>query len=287
MQTRQVASRLADSMSRARELINWAKQELQNSSKDPALDALILLSEVTELSRTQVLLRDHISEEEESRFTQFIERRKQGEPIQYITGRAYFRNLTVQVGPGVLIPRPESESLISGVKAKIENEPNPLVLDLGSGSGVLALAVATELPKARVVALERDSRAIYWLHKNISALNAKVEVIESDVSDFEGHGEFDVVIANPPYIPIGEKLPEEVNRFEPHVALFGGESGLEVPKLFVEAAARALKPGGYLALEHHERQEEQVGELLSEFFNEVALHYDLNGRPRWSSGVRS
>ena len=287
MQTRQVASRLADSMSRARELINWAKQELQNSSKDPALDALILLSEVTELSRTQVLLRDHISEEEESRFTQFIERRKQGEPIQYITGRAYFRNLTVQVGPGVLIPRPESESLISGVKAKIENEPNPLVLDLGSGSGVLALAVATELPKARVVALERDSRAIYWLQKNISALNANVAVIESDVSDFEGHGEFDVVIANPPYIPIGEKLPEEVNRFEPHVALFGGESGLEVPKLFVEAAARALKPGGYLALEHHERQEEQVGELLSEFFNEVALHYDLNGRPRWSSGVRS
>ena len=286
MQIRQVASRLADVMASARELINWAEQELHGSCADPALDSLILLSEVTGHSRTHVLFREQIDAEEEQVFKEYVERRRLGEPIQYITGRAYFRNLTLHVGPGVLIPRPESESLISEVKVKIESESSPWVLDLGAGSGALALAIATECPKARVVALEKDPLAIFWLRKNIGTLDENVEVIESDVSDFDGDRKFDVVVANPPYIPLSEKLPLEVERFEPHLALFGGEQGLEVPQLFVAAAARALRPGGYLALEHHERQGVQIIELLSKYFDDVTLHYDLNQRPRWSSGVR-
>lgn len=273
-------------MASARELINWAEQELHGACADPALDALILLSEVTELSRTHVIFREHVDVEEEQVFQEYVERRKLGEPIQYITGRAYFRNLTLHVGPGVLIPRPESESLVSEVKVKIERESNPWVLDLGAGSGALALAIVTELPTARVVALEKESQAIFWLRKNIAALDVNVQVIESDVSDFYGDGKFDAVVANPPYIPTSEELPREVARFEPHVALFGGERGFEVPQLFVAAAARALRPGGYLALEHHEQQGEQISELLSDCFDDVTLHYDLNQRPRWSSGVR-
>lgn len=277
-------------MDGARALLNWAEQELLESSADPALDALILLSEVTGLSRTHVLFREKFEAEEERTFRQWISRRKSGEPIQYITGRAYFRNLTLEVGPGVLIPRPESEEIVGAVVSAIKEVATPYVLDLGAGSGALALSIATEVPHAKVVAVEKEPSALKWLEKNIAHLatsvRINVEVHSSDVADFDGRHTLDAVIANPPYIPDGADLPNEVALFEPHVALFGGTSGLSVPELFIQSAERALKPGGFFAIEHHESQGDAIASALTPFFTQVNLHYDFNDRPRWSSGVR-
>ena len=273
-------------MASARELIKWAEQELDGVCADPHLDSVMLLSEVTEINRTHLLLEENIKNEDEVRFRSDIKRRSTGEPIQYITGRAYFRKLTLSVGPGVLIPRPESELLVSDLLAKISHLPRPNVVDLGAGSGALALSIATEEVNARVVAVEKDSEAMYWLRKNVDAHNQNVEIIESDVADFDGQGKFDAVIANPPYIPTSEQLPIEVANFEPPRALFGGASGIELPEIFIGAAERALRPGGYFVIEHHESQGEQVKRILERSFNNLTLHYDLNNRPRWSSGVR-
>ena len=273
-------------MVRARELAHWAQQELQGHSENPALDSRLLLSEITGLPRTQVLLLDQITNDGEKAFREFVVRRKNGEPIQYITGRAYFRNLELEVGPGVLIPRPESEALVTEVIAQVKKIANPQILDLGSGSGALALALATEVDGAHVVAVEKDKKAVSWLKRNIARISPDVEIIEADVVDFDGRGLFDAVIANPPYIPSGEELPSDVLDFEPHSALFGGATGIELPTQFIESSRRALKPGGFLAIEHHEQQAELIHQLLIGDFINVQVHYDLNNRPRWSSGVR-
>ena len=286
MQIRQVASRQVNVMASARELIKWAEQELDGKCADPHLDSVMLLSEVTEINRTHLLLEENIKNEDEVRFRSDIKRRITSEPIQYITGRAYFRKLTLSVGPGVLIPRPESELLVSDLLAKISHLPRPNVVDLGAGSGALALSIAKEVVNARVVAVEKDSEAMYWLRKNVNAHNQSVEIVESDVADFDGQGKFDAVIANPPYIPTSEHLPIEVANFEPHQALFGGVSGIELPEIFIGAAERALRPGGYFVIEHHESQGGSVKKILERSFNNLTLHYDLNNRPRWSSGVR-
>lgn len=274
-------------MSSARELLQWAERELSAiASLNAEFDALFLLSEAVGVSRTQILLKEEISGAQEKVFREWIERRTKSEPIQYITGRAYFRNLTLEVGPGVLIPRPESEELVSAVKAVLGNQSHVQVLDLGSGSGALAISIASEVPGAYVTALEKDTQAIYWLNRNIHLAGVDISLVKSDVSDFDGQSQFDVVIANPPYIPDGQSLPTEVMNFEPHIALFGGKDGMNLPQEFIDAAARALKPGGFLALEHNETQGEVVAQFMASYFDKVTLHYDLNQRPRWTSGVR-
>lgn len=273
-------------MTSARDLRNWAENELSAVTADPGLDALILLSEATGLSRTHVLFRDSLQIEEEELFRSWIVRRKNHEPIQYITTRAYFRNLTLEVGPGVLIPRPESEELVTAIKRAVAHLPHPKVLDLGAGSGALSIAIATELPDAYVTALEKDAAAARWLQRNIDTSEVDVAVHVSDVQNFNSSTLFDAVVANPPYIPTGQSIPAEVMNFEPHVALFGGSDGLVMLREFISAAARVLKFGGYLAIEHHEEQGEQIREILGESFTKIELHYDLNKRPRFSSGVR-
>lgn len=272
-------------MSAPRELLRWAEDELRESAINPALDALLLLSETTGLNRSEVLLRDRIETNDEVTFRNWVARRINGEPIQYITGRAYFRHLTLAVGPGVLIPRPESESIIDSVIARISSIPEPLVVDLGAGSGALGLSIVSEAPHARVTAVEKDSAAITWLERNVQEYNRELTIINDDVETFDGKNRFDVVIANPPYIPDNEELSAEVQDFEPHVALFGGTTGFEIPLLFIECAIRALKPGGYLAIEHHESHGKAICEALERSFNDVTLYYDLNNRARWSSGV--
>ena len=160
------------------------------------------------------------------------------------------------------------------------------VVDLGAGSGALSLAVATEAENARVIAVEKSPEAIFWLKKNVSRIDEKVRIVEGDVSDVLIDVKCDLVIANPPYIPDDQVLPREVSGFEPHIALFGGPTGIEIPRQFIAAAARLLKSGGVLVIEHTEEQGLVIeGELALDFEN-VVLHHDLNDRPRWSSAVR-
>ena len=223
----------------------------------------------------------------EETYWKLLDRRCAHEPLQYLTGVAYFRHLELKVGPGVLVPRPESELLVEAVLTHIEKMNGPVsVVDLGSGSGALALAIATESPQTHVIAVEKSADAIHWLKENVSFIDEKVRILESDVATALEGVKCDVVIANPPYIPDNEALPKDVATHEPAVALFGGPDGMRTPRLFVSAAARLLKPGGFLAIEHHETQAEEVGDVLTLEFEDILIHKDLNGRPRFTTAVR-
>jgi release factor glutamine methyltransferase len=223
----------------------------------------------------------------EETFWKLLDRRCANEPLQYLTGVAYFRHLEIKVGPGVLVPRPESELLVESVLTHIEKLSGAIsVVDLGAGSGALALAIATEAPTTHVIAVEKSAEAIYWLKENVSFIDEKVRIVESDVSTALDGVKCDVVIANPPYIPDGQELPADVRNHEPAIALFGGADGMKVPRIFIAASARLLKPGGFLAIEHHEEQGDEIAAVLNTDFEDILLHQDLTGRPRFTTAVR-
>lgn len=227
----------------------------------------------------------------EDTFAKLVSRRAAHEPLQYLTGTAYFRHLEIEVGPGVFVPRPESELLVDAVLTHIKNLKEKVtgeisVIDLGAGSGALSLAIATEAPRSRVIAVEKSPDAIVWLKKNVSKISENVRVVEGDVADVLPGVKCDIVIANPPYIPDSQSLPRDVAEHEPHVALFGGATGMELPQRFINAAARLLKSGGVLAIEHTEEQGAAIDAILSKDFIEIVLHQDLTGRLRWTSAVR-
>ena len=239
---------------------------------------VLLETTLTAISDTDVI---------EEQFISLLDRRMSHEPLQYLTGVAPFRYLELEVGPGVLVPRPESELLVDAVLAHIENLPAPVsVIDLGAGSGALALAIATEAKDTRVIAVEKSPEAIYWLKKNVSVISQNVRVVEGDVADVLPGIKCDVVIANPPYIPDAQALPRDVAGFEPHAALFGGPTGMELPRIFITAAARLLKSAGVLVIEHTEEQGAAIASELTLDFESITLHDDLVGRPRWTSAVR-
>ncbi|MEI7540134.1 MAG: peptide chain release factor N(5)-glutamine methyltransferase [Actinomycetes bacterium] len=276
-------------------LLRVAKTQLLESQISE-VDAEHLLAHVLGLSRMDlhnpVLVESTlatISDTDviEEQFFALLDRRLNHEPLQYLTGLAPFRYLEIEVGPGVLVPRPESELLVEAVLRHIANLPAPVsVIDLGAGSGALALAIATEAPTARVIAVEKSADALVWLKRNVSVIAENVRVVEGDVADVLPGVKCDVVIANPPYIPDTQSLPRDVIGFEPHIALFGGPTGLELPRRFIEAAARLLKPAGVLVIEHTEEQAIAIaGELVIDFVD-IAVHDDLVGRPRWTSAVR-
>ncbi len=278
-----------------KEILRDAKSHLSESGISQ-VDAEYLLAHVLGISRMDlhnpVLVERVLSEVSESevfqeQFLNLMERRINHEPLQYLTGVAPFRYLEIAVGPGVLVPRPESELLVDAVLTHIKNLPSPVsIIDLGAGSGALALAIATEAPGSRVIAVEKSPEAIYWLKKNVSVIAENVRVVKGDVAEVLPGVKCDVVIANPPYIPDAQELPRDVIGFEPHAALFGGPSGMELPRIFIKAAARLLKPAGVLVIEHTENQAAAIASELASDFLSITLHDDLVARPRWTSAVR-
>ena len=278
-----------------RETLKDAKEQLALSEID-GIDAEILLAHVLGISRMDlhnplVLERTLASLGDTSialdTFHDLLARRILHEPLQYITGTAYFRNLELKVGPGVLVPRPESELLVGAVLTHISNLPAPVsVVDLGSGSGALALAIATEAPNSRVIAVEKSDEALVWLKKNVEAIIEDLRIVHSDVSDALMGIKCDVVIANPPYIQDESDLPRDVVEHEPAIALFGGKDGMDAPRAFIAASSRLLKSGGLLAIEHNELQGSLIADALAKDFQEIQLHQDLVGRPRWTSAIR-
>ena len=278
-----------------KELLRQAKSQLDESGISQ-VDAEHLLAHCLGVTRMDlhnpVILESTlatIGDEQtiEETFATLVERRIGFEPLQYLTGTAPFRHLEIEVGPGVLVPRPESELLVEAVLQHISNmEGIVSVVDLGAGSGALSLAIATEAENARVIAVEKSADAIIWLKRNVSRIDEKVRIVEGDVSEVLIGVKCDLVIANPPYIPDYQVLPRDVAGFEPHIALFGGPTGIEIPRQFIAAAARLLKSGGVLVIEHTEEQGLVIEAELALDFENVVLHHDLNDRPRWSSAVR-
>ena len=256
----------------------------------PEVDASILLEHLLGCSRSEIQLKllrmsDEEIKEIDRSLRRLVLRRQNGEPVQYITGSAPFRYLEYAVGPGVLIPRPETESLVSLVLEELKHRnSNALrIVDLGSGSGCIAIALATEHSGLSVTAVENSADALPWLQKNVATLCPSVRIIESDVAIACEGDTFDVVVANPPYIPQGQALPLEVRK-EPSEALFGGgREGLEAPAQFIASALRLLQSGGFLALEHDETQGSAIAALLESGFTEINLVSDLTGRPRFTT----
>jgi release factor glutamine methyltransferase len=282
-----------------KEFLAAGKEQLSAAGIDP-LDAEHLMAYALGISRMDlhnpVIVEDRLAGFEdltilEETFWKLLDARAAHQPLQYLTGVAYFRYLEIQVGPGVLVPRPESELLVQSVLDHCEVNSEKLsgvisVVDLGSGSGALALAISTENPRTRVIAVEKDPAAIEWLKKNVSRINEQVRIVESDVVDALEGVTCDVVIANPPYVPDTQELPRDVVEHEPAIALFGGPTGLDIPGRFIDTAARLLKPGGFFALEHTEDQADALKDLLAENFKDILCHLDLTARPRYTTAVR-
>jgi release factor glutamine methyltransferase len=278
-----------------KEFLEAGKEQLSAAGIDP-LDAEHLMAYALGISRMDlhnpVIVEDRLAGFEdltilEETFWKLLDARAAHEPLQYLTGVAYFRYLDIQVGPGVLVPRPESELLVQSVLDHCEKISGIVsVVDLGSGSGALALSISTENPRTRVIAVEKDPAAIEWLKKNVSRINEQVRIVESDVVDALEGVSCDVVIANPPYVPDNQELPRDVADHEPSIALFGGPTGLDIPGRFIDTAARLLKSGGFFALEHTEDQGPAIASLLEENFADIVLHRDLTQRPRFTTAIR-
>ncbi len=261
------------------------------------VDAELLLGHVLGVSRGQVqamAVTDAALDPEQYLATiEAVERRAAREPLQHITGRAPFRSLELAVGPGVFIPRPETESVAQlAIDALLAvPSPSPRGIDLGTGSGAIALAMATEVPQAEIVAVENSPRAFIWAKQNLRESGAdNLRLVFADLAEAvpELDGTFDVVISNPPYIPDGA-IPRdpEVRLFDPPPALFGGPDGLEVVRAVSRRAAALLRPGGVLILEHGELQAAAIHELLrADGWRAPATTRDLLGRDRATSALR-
>jgi release factor glutamine methyltransferase len=210
-------------------------------------------------------------------------------PLQHLLGSAGFRYLDVAVGPGVFIPRPETELLVDEVLKAIAHLTAPRVVDLCAGSGAIGLSVAHEQPRATVDLVESSDAAMPWLHRN-SAGYDRVIAHHADLAaaPADADGMIDVVVSNPPYVPVDERdlVDPEVRDHDPHEALWGGADGLDVVRRVIVRATELLRPGGALVVEHSERQGAEVPELLvAAGFGAIADHRDLTGRPRYATAV--
>jgi release factor glutamine methyltransferase len=226
------------------------------------------------------------------RFVALVERRAGGEPLQYLTAVQAFRRLELAVGPGVLVPRPETEMVVEHALGHLEGVEAPVVIDVGTGSGAIALSLATERPGAAVWATEISEEAAGWARRNVEAAGAcNVTVVEGDLfAPLPEHlrGAVDLVVANPPYLSEVElaDAPADVRDHEPVVATTAGPTGLEVAGRVVAGALRWLRPGGWLVLETHPGQAERLRTLMLPCYRDVAILPDLAARLRVAEGRR-
>lgn len=260
----------------------------------PRVDAELLAAHVLGVTRGRLALLDDLGRTDRDKLDELVARRAAGTPLQHLTGVAYFRHLELTVGPGVFVPRPETELLVDAGRALL-SRPDPLVVDLCAGSGALGLALANEAPTARVVLVEHDPAALRYLRANARARQAAgdppVRVVDADVATDpllpELAGTVDLVLTNPPYVPAGTPLPPDVAGADPDRALYGGADGLAVIRPLIRQAARLLRPGGALVLEHDDTHGTAVPRLLvAAGYADVADHRDLAGRDRYSTARR-
>jgi release factor glutamine methyltransferase len=260
------------------------------------VDAELLLAHVLDVPRTRLLTLDGVPDDAATRFGALLDLRAGRVPLQHLTGRAPFRHLELAVGPGVFVPRPETELLVEWALERLAGVAEPVVVDLGAGSGAIALSIAHEHPAARVLAVERDAGAIEWTRHNAAARAAAgdrpVEVLGGDMTSPQllTHldGGVDLVVSNPPYVPDGARVPREVADHDPPLALWGGPDGLDVVRGLLRTAARLLRPGGHLGIEHADQQGSALPALVRAHggFDDVADHGDLAGRPRFTTARR-
>lgn len=255
-------------------------------------DALALAAHALGVERVELALPPTLPDDFATTYAQLVERRRAREPLQHIVGSTTFRYVTLRVVPGVFVPRPETETVaqlaVDEARAVVSEGRSPLVVDLCTGSGAIAVSVATEVPASGVVAVDLAGDAVALTAANAAAAGARVRVVQGDVREpallADLDGRVDVVVANPPYIP-PDAVPvdPEVRDHDPDLALYGGGSdGLDVPRAVLAAAGRLLTPGGILVMEHAEVQDAAARDAAAAtgLFVDVRTAADLTGRPR-------
>jgi release factor glutamine methyltransferase len=277
-------------------LVRAAAQRLADVGvPDPLVDAELLAGHVLGRRRGEVqaaIIRgDDVDDESAGALETLVTRRAAREPLQHITGTAPFRHLELAVGPGVFVPRPETETVVQyAIDALLNSaDPAPIGVDLGTGSGAIALAMATEVPHARVFAAELSEDAHAWASRNVAGVD-NLTLVLSDLGEAfsELDGTASVVISNPPYVP-DSAIPRdpEVRLFDPAMALYGGEDGLDIVRVLSSRALALLHPGGLLVIEHGELQGESIRDILTaDGWRAPATHRDLTLRDRTTTALR-
>lgn len=267
----------------------------------PRPDAEMIAAHVLGVSRGELALVGEFSPEQRRRFDELVSRRAERVPLQHLTGVVGFGHLDLAVGAGVFVPRPETELVAQwavSVLRRLSTMTNqPVVVDLCSGTGALALEIAHLVPDATVYAVERSEAALVWLRRNaarrVAAGDSPVTVVAADATDPSAlkdlDGTVDLVVCNPPYVPQDTPLPVEVARYDPAEAVFAGPDGLAVIRPVLRRAAVLLRPGGWFAVEHDDSHGEVVAALLRRDgrFEEITGHRDLAGRPRFCTARRA
>ena len=264
--------------------------------ESPRNDAEVIAARLHDVQRSELHLVPDAGFD--PRFWDEVARREAREPLQHITGVAYFRYLELSVGPGVFVPRPETEVMtgwaIDALAAMDVAEP--VVADLGTGSGAIALAIAQEAPRARVHAVEADPLAFEWASRNVARVaeaaphtTGRVRLHAGDFGSAlrELDGQVDLVVSNPPYIPLGASVAPEVGEYDPAAALWGGADGMDAVRVVEQTAARLLRPGGLVGVEHGAPQGAAVYWVFADAgWKDPRNHRDLAGRDRFVTAAR-
>jgi release factor glutamine methyltransferase len=276
-------------LDQAGELLQAARARLAPTSKHPRRDAELLLEHVLGCDATALLTHPEriLSTAQSEQFDRLVERRLRSEPMQYLTGEQEFFGLRFEVSPAVLIPRPETEHLVEAVMERFEREEAVRIVDVGTGSGAIAVALAHALPHSRVTAVDLYPVALEVARHNAQRHGVldRLTLLFSDLLASIDTADFDAVVANPPYIASEEVLEPQVANYEPHSALYAGPTGLEVYERLIPQAAGVLKPGGWLMLEIGYGQGAAVRNRMHGWAG-VTLVNDLQGIPRVVRGQK-
>lgn len=280
-------------MTAPRILLASARKRLAEAGVDsPDTDAAILLAHVLDTDRNRLFLVDDVAEHDEKAYSDLISRRAGREPLQHLTGVAYFRHVELAVGPGVFVPRPETELLAGWAIDRAAAIHTPVVVDLCTGSGAIAKSIADEVPGAEVHAVELSEDAYPWAVRNLEGTG--VDLRQGDMADAfaDLDGRVDVLACNPPYIPLEawESVAREARDHDPDLALFSGQDGLDAIRVLERRAAELLTPGGVVGFEHADEQgpDGADGGAPAVFtgtgrWKDVRDHLDLAGRPRFTT----
>lgn len=263
-----------------------AAQQLRDAGvASPERDADLLLAHVLDVGMGRLPLVDDLDAGQAQAYAALLARRAAREPLQHLTGTAAFRHVELEVGPGVFVPRPETELLAGWAIERASTLPAPVVVDLCTGSGAIAKAVADELPGAEVHAVELDEQAYAWAERNLAGTGVDLRQGDMATAFDDLAGTVDVVVCNPPYIPLEawESVAAEARDHDPHLALFSGQDGLDAMRVLERRAALLLRPGGVVGAEHADVQGESAPAVFvaTGRWLDVADHRDLAGRARY------
>ena len=251
----------------------------------PERDADLLLAHVLDVALGRLPLVDDLGSPEQEAYDALVARRAAREPLQHLTGTAAFRHVELAVGPGVFVPRPETELLAGWAIDHLLTLERSVVVDLCTGSGAIARAIADEVPGADVHAVELDEGALAWAERNLAGTGVDLRHGDLATAFDDLVGTVDVVVCNPPYIPLEawESVAAEARDHDPHLALFSGQDGLDAIRVLERRAAQLLRPGGVVGAEHADVQGESAPGVFSATarWTDVTDHRDLAGRPRY------